>query len=238
MFAPPVRDTKDPESWIVRLLQPVRVDGARFRADVSGIEPSMDFVDAFSSLRARILTELVKNTKLFAKPPTFESLELITPPWGCIRMPSGDVKFNSYTLLSPHTLHDSCFVELVLEALCISRSTIRPMFGVGVCAEPVIDFDWGGGDGGGADANIAVSNDLEEVSDLGVADGDVFTLKDPATLAREKAEAKERVRTAYRAAEAAREAADVAAARFYQMYAVSDDESAFSEWTDSEDEDE
>jgi len=235
MFAPPVRDTKDPESWIVRLRQPVRVDEARFRADASGIEPSMDFVDIFSSLRTRILTELVHNTKLFAKPPTLESLELITPPWGCIRMPSGDVKFNSYTLMSPHTIHGPCFVELVLEALCISRSTIRPMFGVSVCAEPVIDFDWGGGGSSGIGGS-AVSNDLEEVSDLDAADsGDVFTLKDPATLAREKAEAKERVRTAYRAAEAAREAADVAAARFYQMYAVSDDESTFSEWTDSED---
>jgi hypothetical protein len=72
---------------------------------------------------------------------------------------------------------------------------------------------------------------------MDTASGGAMKIKDPAVLAREKAEAKERVRTAYRAAESARQAADAMASQFYSAYDVSDTESAFSEWADLESDD-
>jgi hypothetical protein len=111
------------------------------------------------------------------------------------------------------------YAQLVLKALRISRSSIQPVFGVKQAEGPVqIEIDWA--TEGGADS----TQELEEVSDIPAVmttSGDAdFRLRN---LAREKALAKERVRTAYRAA-------DALAEEFYQTYDMSDAESAFSEW--------
>ncbi len=79
---------------------------------------------------------------------------------------------------------------------------------------------------------------MEEVSDVPTAGGPVVTLADPARLAKEKAEAKERIRTAFEAAKEARTMAERMAAEFYDRYDLSDSESAFTEWlSDSDEED-
>ena len=82
------------------------------------------------------------------------------------------------------------------------------------------------------------------MSDLGVpsspADATPFVLQDPAVAERKKAEAKERIRAAFRTAEQATRDAEQMASEFYDVYDLSDNESAFSEWMEeesSEDED-
>ena len=127
--------------------------------------------------------------------------------------------------------HVPGFVDFVLEGVYMSRSTIRPRF-TAVFLESagtdVIDFEWDA-------AEAEPVSELEEVSDIPDAVEGTLTIKDPATLAREKAETKARIRAAFAAADAARAAAEDDAARFYGTYDLSDNESAFTEWM-SEDE--
>jgi len=150
------------------------------------------------------------------------SLELITPRWGCIET-EGGAQMSPYTHVECTPMETPCFIDLVLTGIQISRSTIQPFFKT-VFLEKVpdslIDLDFGG-----------ASEEVEEVSDVGaVADSPPIVLQDPATTQRKKREAKDQIRAAFRTAEQATRVAEKMASEFYDVYDLSDNESAFSEW--------
>ena len=244
MSAPLQNDFGNPErqpdqSFFVPLMQRNQLN-ARVTVTAEGIQPTLEHQPKFQSYQAVILNKLAANRQLYKSPPTLESLQCMTPVWGFMKTGSGEVQL-AKSMIVRNNIPASrwpCVADFVLNGLKISRSLIQPVFDLlfieSLENNNVIDFDWGveGVAGGG--------NDLEEVSDVSFMDtasGDAMKIKDPVTMAREKAEAKERVRAAYRAAEAAREAADTLASQFYSAYDVSDNESAFSEWADLESED-
>lgn len=236
MFGIPERNSD--QSFTVPLTQRIPLQ-IRVLLTAEGISPTLEYQSKFQALQTRILNELVKNRQLFKSPPTLESLQCMTTAWGFIKV--GGVIQQSKSMvfnLNIPVSHYPCIVDYVLEGIKISRTLIQPIFRIEYI-EPVavggnvIDFDWGVKE---TDAD----SELQEVSDVSFmtsAGGDM-KIKDPATMLREKMEAKERVRAAYRAAESARESADQLANQFYAAYDVSDTESAFSEWADlSDDED-
>ena len=214
--------------------------GTRVTVSAEGIKPTLEHQPKFQSYQQFVLTALAANKQLYKSPPTLESLQCMTPAWGFVKIGGGDVQL-AKSMIVRNNIPASrwpCVADFVLNGLKISRSLIQPVFDLlfveSLEAGNVIDFDWGVEEGAGG------ASELEEVSDVSFMDtasGGAMKIKDPAVLAREKAEAKERVRAAYRAAEAARETADSMASQFYSAYDVSDTESAFSEWADLESDD-
>ena len=232
MFLAPKRANAD--TYEVQLSAPMAL-GIRLtvsRADI--VTPVLEHQSVFQTLQRRILLELTKNRQLFKNAPSIESLEAITPNWGFIT--TGDtIQLSPYTLVSidPTISAYPCSIDLELTALHISRSTIRPLFRGVALADNLIEFDWMS-----AAVGISRGAELEEVSDVAYDDVvGVISLKDPDMLKREKLAAKERVRSAYREADAAREVADGVAANFHLTYDLSDTESAFSEWASDSDSD-
>ena len=232
MFLAPKRFNAD--TYEVQLSAPMAL-GIRLtvsRADI--VTPVLEHQSVFQTLQRRILLELTKNRQLFKNAPSIESLEAITPNWGFIT--TGDtIQLSPYTLVSidPTISAYPCSIDLELTALHISRSTIRPLFRGVALADNLIEFDWMS-----AAVGISRGAELEEVSDVAYDDVvGVISLKDPDMLKREKLAAKERVRSAYREADAAREVADGVAANFHLTYDLSDTESAFSEWASDSDSD-
>jgi hypothetical protein len=233
MFLAPKRFNAD--TYEVQLSAPMAL-GIRLavsRADI--ITPVLEHQSVFQTLQRRILVELTKNRQLFKNAPSIESLEAITPNWGFIT--TGDtIQLSPYTLVSidPTISAYPCSIDLELTALHISRSTIRPLFRGAPLADNLIEFDWMA-----TAVGISRGAELEEVSDVAYHDdvAGVISLKDPDMLKREKLAAKERVRSAYREADAAREVADGVAANFHLTYDLSDTESAFSEWVSDSDSD-
>jgi len=232
MFLAPKRANAD--TYEVQLSAPTAL-GIRLavsRADI--ITPVLEHQSVFQTLQRRILLELTKNRQLFKNAPSIESLEAITPNWGFIT--TGDtIQLSPYTLVSidPTISAYPCSIDLELTALHISRSTIRPLFRGAPLADNLIEFDWMA-----TAVGISRGAELEEVSDVAYDDVvGVISLKDPDMLKREKLAAKERVRSAYREADAAREVADGVAANFHLTYDLSDTESAFSEWVSDSDSD-
>ena len=235
MFGAPVREG---DAFYVPVQTPVRV-GSRFEINVAaaGLIPDFSMQAHFKTLQHTVLTALVSHKGLFKKAPTLESLQTISPNWGMVLM-NGVAEWSPFTKIKMDAIrpeHVPGYADCVLEGIHISRSTITPKFQAVFlekkAADTVIDFDWGGED---------VKPDIEEVSDIeGEGDEGMFELKDPAAKEREKQEAKERIRTALRAAFAARAAAMDMADEFLKTYDVSDSESAFTEWmSDSEEEEE
>ncbi len=214
----------------------------RVKVTAEGIMPTLEHQPRFQQYQSTILQKLVSNRQLYKSAPTLESLQCMTPAWGFIKTGSGEIQLAKTTIIRNNIPASKwpCLADFVLNGLKISRSLIQPVFDLvfveSLESAHVIDFDWGVEDATGS----GTGNDLEEVSDVSfmdMASGGAMKIKDPAVIAREKAEAKERVRAAYRAAEAARETADNLASQFYSTYDISDTESAFSEWADLESED-
>jgi hypothetical protein len=233
MFGAPERHSD--QAFYIPIAQRKQLN-VRVTLSAEGITPTLEFQPVFQTLQGNILNELVKNRQLYKSPPTFESLQCMTSTWGFVKV--GNEIQPSKTMIVRNNIPASqwpCIADYVLDGIKISRSLIQPVFSL-VFVEPVsipenvIDFDWGVSDSG---------SELQEVSDVSfmpTASGDM-RIKDAATREREKAEAKERVRAAYRTAEAAREAANTLASQFYSAYDVSDNESVFSEWADLDSED-
>lgn len=227
VYGPPERAQGDAASvYTVPLVHPLSID-ARFTVQGGQLQPDASQQSVFQRAQAACLEALVQNRTIFKHPPSLASLEAITPNWGCVYRGHGGaaaarVEWSPYMLFDTSEVVDMSgisYAQLVLKALRISRSSIQPVFGVKQAEGPVqIEIDWA--TEGGADS----TQELEEVSDIPAVmttSGDAdFRLRN---LAREKALAKERVRTAYRAA-------DALAEEFYQTYDMSDAESAFSEW--------
>lgn len=208
----------------------------RVSVSAEGIKPTLEYQDKFQSYQAFVLNTLAANKQLYKTQPTLESLQSMSPAWGFVKTGNGEVQLAKSTIVHNNIPASRwpCVADFVLNGLKISRSLIQPVFDLlfieSIEENNIIDFDWGVED-------AASASELEEVSDVSFMDtasGGDMKIKDPAVMAREKADAKERVRAAYRAAEAAREAADTLASQFYSAYDVSDTESAFSEWADLE----
>ena len=246
MSVPPQNDFGAPErqpdqSFFVPFLKRNQL-GARVTVTAEGIKPTIEHQSIFQSYQGVILTALAANKQLYKSPPTLESLQCMSPAWGFVKTGDSSREIQvAKSMIIRNNIPVSkwpCVADFVLNGLKISRSLIQPVFDLlfleSVVSGNVIDFDWG------VEEAAAGGNELEEVSDVSFMDtasGGAMKIKDPATLAREKADAKERVRAAYRAAEAARETADTLASQFYTAYDVSDAESAFSEWADLESDD-
>lgn len=238
MFGTPERKTYKGESVFYVPLASAKPIQGQFRVEsvAKGVEPDASYAKQFKELEHTILLELTKQTQLFRNPPSLESLQTICPKWGTVYTADSSLAWNPYMeivcALSDKDLPG--LVDLVLEGVYMSRSTITPRFSTSFLKKetspPLIDFDWG------AASSSSQSNELEEVSDIASAAEGTIAIKDPATMAREKAMAKERVRAAFRAAEAARDTAEDEAARFHAIYDLSDSESAFSEWESDGDE--
>jgi hypothetical protein len=225
------------QSYIVPLLTPQKLN-IRVHVSAEGIRPTLEYQSIFQTLQSTMLQELVKNRQLYRSPPTLESLQCMTSVWGFVKVGT-EIKSSSATIVQNNIPASQwpCIADFVLTGLKLSRTAIQPIISLVylesaiVPKDEIIDFDWG---------VPQEESELEEVSDVSIlptASGDILKIKDPATLAREKAEAKERVRDAYRNAEAVREEAETLAARFYASYDVSDTESAFSEWASDSDSD-
>jgi hypothetical protein len=235
IFGIPVRQPD--QTFYIPLTQRIPLQ-IRVSLTAEGVSPTLEHQPKFMELQTRMLTELVNNRQLYRTPPTLESLQYMTSAWGFVKNGKGEIQASTSNILKNNIPVSQwpCIVDFVLEGLILSRSSIQPVFSL-MYIEPaggnVIDFDWG-------TAEAEENSELQEVSDVSfmASAGGAMKIKDPATMMREKLEAKERVRAAYRAAEAARETADKLATQFYSTYDVSDNESAFSEWADlSDDED-
>lgn len=231
MFGPPSRQYVMDETWYtVPLVQPIDMD-IRLECDASGcIKPTFDYDKEFAALRHRILTELVNYKQIFKHAPSYGALNRITTLWGFILDDTNKPVISPFITIQPHT-YKSCFVDLRLKSVTVSRSMIQPTFEV-VRREDVIEIEWDN------DEEIEME-DLEEVSDIPSFDGEgavagAVALRNPALLRREKAEAKERVRAAYRAATTATMEAERLSKDFYERYELSDSESAFTEWEASD----
>lgn len=236
IFGVPARQPD--QSFYIPLTQRIPLQ-IRVTLTAEGVSPTLEYQPKFLELQTRMLNELVKNRQLYRSPPTLESLQCMTTAWGFIKTGKGDIQTSTSTIVQNNIPVSQwpCIVDYVLEGLKISRSLIQPVFSLAF-VEPaganVIDFDWGAE---GAEEGGSELQEVSDVSFMASAGGDM-KIKDPATMLREKLEAKERVRAAYRAAETARETADQLASQFYSAYDVSDTESAFSEWADLSDDEE
>jgi len=232
MFGIPERQTRDGiVSFYVPLTNPQRLNACLTCLDSSTIRPDVKFQDKFKLLQDAVLKELIQNRQLFRTPPSMESLEAITPNWGVVYN-NDTYAWSPYTYITQESLSKMklpAYIDLVLNGVHISRSSILPQF---TClylepmSEEVIDFDW-----------ERPQAEIEEVSDVPASDGEIVVLKDATAQAAERLAAKQSVREAYTNARAAYSKADQLAHEFLDKYDLSDNESAFSGMDDmSEDE--
>jgi len=237
MFGTPER--REEGRYYVPLQTSARV-GCKLECDKGGARPDFACQPLFSALQQSILSELARNPILFKHPPTLESLRAITPNWGCIVKDEGNgkgkgVAWNPYTKIAYGGQMDlPCYVDLSLEGVSISRSTISPHFCVVyLCPKaPQIEYEW---DVSVASVESVPVDGLEEVDDIEpAAENSSIALRDPATIQKEKREVKERIKAALRDAARAQAEANSMANEFFQTYELSDNESAFSEGMEDE----
>lgn len=232
MFGVPERRTNtDGSYFFVPLVTPKGL-GVRATLTVENkVEPDITFQSNFRSLQDSVLSDIMKNRQLFKNPPTLESLQAITPNWGCI-VSNKELKWNSYMQIALPALTAEqlpAYVDFQLVGLSITRSTISPHFQIEFleCIKgEIIDFEWPSGVG---------RDELEEVSDIASTIDGNLTLRNPAQFLKEKLERKHLVRNAFINAEAARVQAEEMAKKFCSEFDLSDDESAFTEWTSDSD---
>jgi hypothetical protein len=230
MFGAPVKSSSSSGEVVFHVDVSISPIGVELEYTSDGLLYSKEAQSRFRGLQSLVLSELAKEKGLFKNPPTLSSLEAITPNWGFIAS-EGKMVFSPYGRLDIAGLDGKsipCFVDVQLKGLEISRSTIRPLFKLHYLGQKnnEIDFDW--------PAPVAPT-DLTEVSDVPFAEGNgVVSLTDPATKAREKTEAKAKIREAFLAANTARTSAMALAEQFYENYDLSDSESAFTEWMSDE----
>lgn len=237
MFGAPERITTADGEAAFRIPVNVGSLGVTFEYDTSGVVPVYERQPMFRTLQNTVLSELVKQDKLFKVPPSLDSLNRITPDWGFISSGAG-YKLSPYTILKAPAIDAAklpCMVDMRLTGIEMSRTTVKPIFQLSYAGPKAntIDFEWA------APAKPAATEDpdIEEVNELPAEDSnDVFLLSDPATKARQRMEAKMQVRAAFVAAQEARHAAKEMADKFFETYDVSDSESAFTEWESDSDE--
>lgn len=234
MFLTPERRTNESGDahYYIAIAKPLPM-GCRFELNrEKTVIPCKDCQPQFKSLQDKILSELTNHKQLFKNPPSLESLEAITPNWGCI-VADNEYVWNKYTAISTNDIgidQVPGYVDVSLVGIFLSRSTISPQFNaiyLEKMAETAIEFDW----------NIRAP-ELEEVSDIVSPTEGTVELRDPAVRRREKIEQKNKIREALRTASTAKEEAIRLAQSFLQEYDISDNESTFTEWMEDVSEDE
>ena len=236
MFGTPVRTSNASGETYFQVSVNVSPLGVEMEYREEGLTYNKEAQSRFRTLQNLVLSELAKERSLFKNPPTQAALEAITPNWGYVQQPYGILSFSPYAKIEKPSFPESklpCLVDIQLKALEISRSTIRSVWKLHYLGQPPseIDFDWA--------PPKPAEGELEEVSDVPAdgAENGVLTLTDPALRAREKAEAKARIKAAFASAQEARTSAEKLASDFYDKYDLSDSESAFTEWLSDSDED-
>jgi len=224
--------------FYVPMASPTRL-GVRLRMNGKlTVLPEASVQQKFDKLEQTVLVELTKTETLFKNKPSYESLQRITPRWGIVYDKDDNPHWSEYTEKEfffdvKEGAYTNSIVDLELIGILITRSTISPKFAVKF-VEPdtktdVIDFDW--------QTPAIPAKEIEEVNDLEAAtDAKTLTLRSPALIAKEKADAKEQVKVLFRTADEARQTALSAMANFFGKYEVSDDESQFSDWVTDDDE--
>ena len=233
MFGAPERKKIDDTIiYFIPIVNPVLV-GVKYEIDdMFEIQPSLEGQEKLQTLQNTILSELINNEQLFKNRPTMESLQAITPNWGCIIV-DGKVKWNPYTKVSHNNIVQEqlpCYIDLLLEGIFLSRSTIYPQFSA-VFSEKLgknslIDFDWN-----------PVAPEVEEISDVVFPEAGSIKLRDPLELLKVKQEAKLAVQIAFQKAIEAKNVAINMAKQFMNEFDISDNESTFTEWLEEEDQD-
>ena len=243
MFDTPERRMENETiTFYVPVKTPIRLGLRVYASDPKTLLPDVSTIKVFDDLRTQALNELTKTEQLFKNKPTFISLVSITPKWGVIYNESKTKGSKGLVspVWSPYTQFDftdsldaPCFVDLVLTAILITRSTISPRFGVVFLEKetpkskkPVIDFDW--------PIAPTTTKEIEEIEDISAVDSGTLTLRDPAAKIKETADAKEYVRSLFRTADQARTTALKAMDEFFRRYSLSDNESEFSEWVEGD----
>jgi len=232
---PESRPTSAGARYYVSLRSP-RALGLRLSLSAPGVlVADMAHAPAFKAFQQAVLSDLVHHKQLFKTSPSLDSLQALSPPFG-------PVLSGGATLFSPTTVfqHDSrlstpCVIDLVLEGLFVSRSLIAPVFStrfLEAVTAPPLELDFAEGDDDG----------LEEVADLPAtamgSAGNVVLLADPAVAKKERAAKKQAVKESFLLATAAKERAVERAHAFLEEYDLSDNESGFSEFMSSGEEDE
>jgi hypothetical protein len=224
--------------FYVPMAKPVRLSVRLQQSKPLTILPDPSVQPKFKELQSKVLNELTKTETLFKNKPSYESLERITPQWGIIYTDDNKPQWNEYTAKEFYYdvemgAYTNCIVDLELIGILITRSTISPKFAVKFVEKytqsDVIDFDW--------QTPVNPAKEIEEVNDLeATADTNPLTLRSPALIAKEKTDAKEKVKVLFRTADEARQLALDAMGKFFGKYEVSDDESQFSDWMTDDDE--
>jgi len=245
--------------FYVPVAKPVSL-GVRLRMNSKlTILPEASVQQKFDKLEQTVLNELTKTETLFKNKPSYESLQRITPRWGMVYDTDDTPHWSEYTEKEfffdvKMGAYTNSIVDLELIGILITRSTISPKFAVKFVEKDtqgeVIDFDWQtpavpvkelltyNPNSKWAQVNPIGASDIEEVNDLEATTTDTnpVTLRSPALIAKEKADAKEQVKVLFRTADEARQKALMAMSNFFGKYEVSDDESQFSDWVTDDDE--
>lgn len=237
MFGIPVRSSDSSGTIVYKVEINTTPIGVELEYDKGGLIYNKEAQPRFRTLQSLVLSELAKEKDLFKNPPSLSSLEAITPNWGFVLSGTKQI-FSPYAILQTSHLSDDklpCLVDIQLKGLEISRSTIRPVFKLHYLgpAKAEIDFEW---------PQSTVGDDMViEVSDVSAFDAahtsSIITLADPALRRKERSVLKAEIRSAFIAADKARDEAEAKAQAFYEKYNddLSDAESTFSEWMSTAD---
>lgn len=230
MFGAPERINADEVKYFVSVKQEEAV-GIRFLLQNGTLIPNLDHQERLLELKHAVLMKLVNHTDMFKKPPTLEYLQAITPNWGCIVQDNAP-QWSPYTILSISTgeAQQPCFVDLILTGLYISRSRISPHFETVFVEtyqeQKIIDIEW-------SPDSCPPAPEVEEISEISFPSAGTMELRDPATLAKLKQEAKLAVKAAFQKATVVRDEALELAKKYTNDFEISDNESMFSEWLEN-----
>lgn len=200
--------------------------------DGEALVPNIQLQNELEPIVQSLLSAIAQSPTLFRTPPTFKSLQAITPVWGAV-VQNGALRWNlaggKLPELPSEWVGRRATLHFLLKGLQITRSSILPLWGlthIQAIAPPpdLIDFTFDGA-GAGLDTRSVVSSDSIETDTENI----VFELHD---ANKEKRLAKAHVRELLRRALEARMAADGALDRFFEEYDLSDGESDFSDADD------
>lgn len=200
--------------------------------------PTSAFQTALEPIVRTLLQAIAQTPTLFRTPPTFRSLQAITPVWGAVVV--GDTlqwNLEGGGALPLPTDSRPAKVVLALRGVQITRLRILPLWDISTVqptADPspdLIDFVFGEpSDLEDVAANIPDARSVVSTDSIETDGNDlVFELHDPN---KEKREFKAHVRSLLRIATEARAKADQALEHFCEEYDLSEGESDFSDADD------
>lgn len=197
-----------------------------WKKDKQALIPVLSLQKLITELRLTVLKLLLENKSIFRNPPTPDSLQAITPPWGILIRSNNQLEWssvNKWQIDEERLKNNNAIVRIVLTGIEISRSRINPVWSLSiiqVLPEALIDFDF--------DAIPLDNDDVKSVcSDEIANDGtQIIHLSNP----RERKQfMKTHIRELLTKASDARLAVDDAMDRFFNEFDLSEGESDFSD---------